>query len=106
MLAESLVRVWCIVQVVVFIIDPILVVFRKTFGLIPIALNDIGKACPKVGVSMQEQLTDSDLVTTTDVIGEGLDEAAVYSDLPDLELIDKVDRASEYLNRRDGQTAP
>ena len=49
----------------------------------------------------QDQQKASGLGVTAGETDEWLDQNAVYSDLPDLELIDKVDCASEYLNKRD-----
>ena len=52
-------------------------------------------------VVSQNQQKSGDLGVTAGEADEWLDQTAVYSDLPDLELIDKVNCASEPLNKAD-----
>ena len=52
-------------------------------------------------VVSQNQQKSGDLCLTAGEADELLDQTAVYSDLPDLELIDKVNCVSEHLNKGD-----
>ena len=52
-------------------------------------------------VVSQNQQKSGDLGLIAGEADEWLDQTDVYSDLPDLELIDKVNCASEHLNKGD-----
>ncbi len=64
--------------------------------------KDLDKDFPNPGVLSKDQQTDADdkFVLVTEEIEEHLKESAAYGDIPDLELIEKVERAAKYVEKR------
>jgi len=62
--------------------------------------KDLDKYFPNPGILSKDQQTDGEFVIVTEEIEDHLNEAAAYADIPDLELIDNVERAAQYMEKR------